>query len=229
MKIIISKIQITFLLASLYFALPCALADSNSDLAIWNGFFFQKRLSPHFGLYLENQLRLNETESVGSRWILRSGVQYFFNAEMSAMVGYGWLPNFSPFRNENRLWQQFVYQLFPGGGQWVNRLRLEQRWIGNTGSVAHRLRYMMRGLIPLNEEEKKISLCVWDEVFMNLNDVIRGPQAGFDQNRAFLGLNFQMSKEVQIETGYLNLYDKDATERYDLINHTIVLYAYVNW
>ena len=131
---------------------------------------------------------------------------------MQFHIGYGWLPNLSPERMENRLWEQALFQ----GGKmeeewaWLARGRLEQRHIEFTSGVAHRFRGMLRVSRLLSG--MRWGAALWDEVFWNLNSLTKGPAAGFDQNRFFVGPLVQVMPGCRLELGYLsNFVGKGAT------------------
>ena len=96
---------------------------------------------------------------------------------------------------------------------WQQRLRLEQRWIGEMGKDAsgedyelkdwrseNRVRYMLRTDIPLTDD-KKTYIVLWDEVFFNFGGNVVGNH--FDQNRAFLGLGRKLNDTTRLEVGYM--------------------------
>jgi Protein of unknown function (DUF2490) len=66
----------------------------------------------------------------------------------------------------------------------LSRSRLEERWIQNAIGTAVRARTMLRGVFPL-PAYPGLALAVYDEIFVNLNTIRQGPEAGFDQNRFF--------------------------------------------
>lgn len=206
-----------------------AAAAPIHDFGAWMGVFYQNKLSEKFGLYLEEQVRLNNHVTGGNRLILRPGIQYYFNPKLSVTLGYAWTPNFSPFRNENRLWQQVQHSLNASSYQLINRFRFEERKIENTVGVGLRIRYLIRSLIYLNQNERRLALCLSEEAFFELNDISGGPPPGFDQNRLFLGLNYKVNDELTLESGYLNLYDTYTSEIVDLLNHNYVLNLYLNF
>jgi hypothetical protein len=206
-----------------------ASADTVQDFGGWTGVFIQGKLSESFSLYLEEQIRLNTEVSAGNRFILRPAIQYSISPELSTSLGYGWTPNFSPFRNENRIWQQVQYVLKADHLQLSNRIRFEQRMIQNADGTSLRFRYLIRGNLYLNPNTKRLALCIGDEIFFQLNGVSGGPPFGFDQNRAFIGLNFVVNDELTLESGYLNLYDTYTIGVISLLGHIYVLNMYLNF
>jgi hypothetical protein len=190
---------------------------SPENFAAWNAIFLQGKIAPNWGWSFESQLRLNEgwaygtstpnsLETRGNRLLLRPALRWLPRGDNSLQValGYGWVPNLSPERMENRLWEQVLLQ----GGKieqewaWQTRARLEQRHIEYTTGIAHRVRAMVRAarLVP----DSRLGVAIWDEVFINLNSPTKGPVSGFDQNRLFVGPMAQVAPGARVEMGYLN-------------------------
>lgn len=78
----------------------------------------------------------------------------------------------------------------------AQRLRLENRWIYRNNEVRFnmRVRYRLQFIQNLNE---KTYLKVFDEFFVNLND------AFFNQNRLYIGIGHRVSKNINVDIGYL--------------------------
>lgn len=206
---------------------------AQSGLASWSGVFINGKFGDGpWGYFLESQTRLQQNVNTqrGNKFMLRAAVRYALDRRFRAYVGYAWTPNFSPFRNENRVFEQFSYsETF---GDWLIglRARLEQRRIEYTNDrVAHRL----RGQVRFNyyvDSEHRFAAVFSDEWFMNLNDVPNGPQSGFDQNRIFVGPCVTASKDARIEFGYLNArVNSSSILTDDLISHAIVTYVYLDF
>jgi hypothetical protein len=227
---------------------PIALADltqaaslpTQSSFQSWMASFNHIQIgsteSP-WALYLEAQTRLNQTPETarGNRLLLRTGLRYKLCPEWSLTVGHAWTPNFGPFRNENRLWQQAQYTHREGRWLWSSRTRLEQRWVEPRGTpsegLVHRFREMVRLQYWLDNSSttvpspghdialNDISLTVWDEIFVTPN--------GYDQNRLFAGLNIGMSTKHRLEVGYLLLDLRSTTSTTpDLRGHTLGLIVF---
>ncbi|MFN2376884.1 MAG: DUF2490 domain-containing protein, partial [Candidatus Binatia bacterium] len=80
--------------------------------------------------------------------------------------------------------------------------RLEQRWDDRGGDEGWRLRQFVR--YAYRFEGTRWSLVAFDEVFVAFNDTDWGADAGFDQNRLFLGAAFHFTDIIRVEGGYLN-------------------------
>ncbi len=193
-----------FLRNSIFFGLFfTTTAQAGSDLQLWSQFIVQKRVAEQYQLYFETQPRITHQISQLERVLIRPAVGYEFLPNHTLWLGYLWSPALlSGGRYEQRFWQQYVHQSHFSPWTLLSRTRLEQRWIENIGGTALRLRQMLRALFPLNEDHSW-SLAVWDEIFLNLNSVERGPQAGYDQNRFFAGVSYLPHSKLRIEPGYM--------------------------
>ena len=137
--------------------------------------------------------------------IIRPGLGWRVNDKLSLWVGYAHVISRADGRAnivDHRIWQQATYPI--ASGEWGNlsgRTRLEQRFLNTGTETAHRLRQFVRYTKPITGS--KWTVAAWNEIFIGLNDTNAGPQAGYDQNRTFVGLNRRLSSRVSLEGGYL--------------------------
>lgn len=156
-----------------------------------------------FKLFVEAQPRIGGD---GLRQLLlRPAVGYQFLPYWALYQGYGWTPSFNPYNDENRVYQESLFDNALGGLRMVNRTRLEERFIEGVEGVSLRLRHMLRLMYPLDGKRNWFAT-FYDEAFVTLNDAGNGPQSGFDQNRAYIGMRRQLSKAVALELGYVYQY-----------------------
>ena len=122
-------------------------------------------------LHLEAQVRRAELGMEWQQLLLRAGVTRALGAGVRAGAGYGHitthsygeLPAAADFP-EHRAWQQLSLAHGVGRAAMAHRYRLEQRWVGVTGTDAadpervtdwrysNRARYLARGTLPLRRE-----------------------------------------------------------------------------
>ena len=207
-----------------------------SNDAVWNGLFLQGPLLGSWGFFVEQQLRLNDASDLdslklrGNRWILRPALVW--NAPslpgLQLFIGAAHTPNLSPVRGEDRLWEQVQYSMPYSGGKFVQRLRLEQRHIERTEGLAHRGRLQLRTASQVSVDSPW-GWALSDEVFYNFNTVAGGPKAGFDQNRIFIGPQYQVDRRSRIESGYLQSWIAQGAARDSQINHALVLFWFVDF
>ena len=180
------------------------------DSQLWGAITSTGTLKPagdQWRFWLEGQGRFGNDVSTLSQGVIRPGVGYALNEHASIWLGYAYIFTDSPFArtsfDEDRIWQQFLWTQPLGAGTFTTRARLEQRFFDNVSDTGWRYRQFFKISFPI-KGIPNVSAVASDEVFLNLNDMDRGPQAGLDQNRAFAGLGYAFSKTVKTEVGYLN-------------------------
>ncbi len=175
--------------------------------------------------------------------LVRQALVWWFTPRLFAGVGYAWTPSWrgrdaTSFLDEHRIYQVLQYQYtHPATGFVLQlRTRIEQRFrVSDPGvEVGLRAREMVRALLPV-AIDRRLSVVAWDEVFLHVTDGggDGSPQwafAGFDQNRAFVGLGFQVVPAVRLELGYLNQFiHRPYNPAGDLMSHTGLLQAFTAW
>jgi hypothetical protein len=159
-----------------------------------------------------------------------SSLGYRFDDHHSVYAGYGFQHVLEPLAsvptNENRGWQQYDFQeATPYGGLKLTS-RFEERTVNNAGGLALRIRQLGQWTYPLSDRWYLIGA---EEVFFNLNTVSWGPQAGFDQNRIFVGAGYRLTAMTRAEIGYLNNYiHRDFVSDLDVDFLTFNLYIDLN-
>jgi hypothetical protein len=183
--------------------LPSGARADDSDTQQWSLLVVNKNLLKRWRAYFEIQPRFGEQLAVLDKLLVRPAIGYRLNGKLSLWQGYGWTPGFRPrFGDEHRFFQQFLYEDKLGGTSIVDRARLEERLIAGTGGMSLRFRNMIRVVHPISRDHRWLAI-VWDEVFVHLNTLGNGPEAGFDQNRFFAGVGRDVNRHLRVETGYL--------------------------
>jgi hypothetical protein len=103
---------------------------------------------------------------------------------------------------------------------------LEQRLLETGSDTGWRFRQLVSVRRPI-ECEPRLSLVVWDELFIHLNDTDWGANAGFNQNRIFVGFGFKCDPDspYRVEVGYLNQFVNRSAGA-DLSNHLLSINFY---
>ncbi|MDF0675813.1 MAG: DUF2490 domain-containing protein [Nitrospira sp.] len=211
------------------------------DFGLWAPVFMTVKLPKSFYAYMEVNPRFFDLDDAGDigQLLLRPAVGYQLTEKLSIWQGYAWVGNFnvphtpsqSSFFEENRIYQQANYVHKFQSWNTLSRVRLEERWIEDAAGTAVRLRLLWRGLYPL-PKAPQWAFATYDEVFINLNTVQgrRGPEAGFDQNRFFIGINRTFSKNFNMDFGYQNqlLNSKSIPDLANQMNHIILLNFFIN-
>lgn len=172
-----------------------------------------------FRWYAEAQPRVSFTAGRFERLLLRPAVGIQITPELSLWAGYAWTPTFGPYRDEQRPFQQVLVEQRFGVVSLINRFRVEERFIANTQGASIRLRHMVRSIIRFGADAP-LGLALSEELFVTLNAVENGPAAGFDQNRAFVGLNLRVA-EWQFELGYMNVFVDRPAPQPERMLHTL--------
>ncbi len=185
------------------FFIPLVASATDVDLQQWTSLIVQKKISEGIRGYIELQPRLGGDFSNLDRVIFRPALLFPTDGLMTWGVGYAAVPAFQPVTTwEHRAWQQGQWDLKLNGVALTNRTRFEQRFLHGADEVGLRIRHQIRAMVPL-VVDSPWSLALVDEIFFNLNAPSSSLAAGFDQNRAFIGVSWQNSETWRIETGYL--------------------------
>lgn len=221
--------------------------NTRSDFRLWTPVYLTVSLPSKFIAYMEVNPRIADDVTNIDQLLLRPAIGYQLTEHISLWQGYAWVGNFnqphtapqSPFFQENRIFQQVIYTQKFGDFKFMSRTRMEERWIEHAAGTALRFRQMLKLSYPL-PVAPDWALVVYDEIFINLNSVdtldearrgvSKGPGAGIDQNRLFLGVNKSFNQYVNVDLGYQNqmLNSRTLHGNANLINHMLLLQFYIN-
>lgn len=215
--------------------------NTTSDFRLWTPAYLTVALPSKFIAYMEANPRIADDVTNIDQLLLRPAIGYKLTDNLSIWQGYAWVGNFnqrhtppqSPFFQENRIFQQVSYTHTFSGFKFMSRTRLEERWIEHADGTAVRFRQMLKLSYPL-PIAPDWALVGYDELFVNLNTVGvptgKGPEAGFDQNRFFLGINKTFSQYFNVDVGYQNqmINSRQLPGNANLVNHILLLQFYVN-
>ncbi|MEQ1745108.1 MAG: DUF2490 domain-containing protein [Saprospiraceae bacterium] len=190
----------------------------------WFMYFGSHKFSPRWGVHLEAQLRRSDWVASPQQVLFRTGLNYHFSPQVFATMGYCFVETY-PYGDqpvkaafpEHRLWEQMQIKSQAGRLEWVNRLRMEQRFVqlpaldSATGAYSlgdavytNRMRILNRVSVPFRGnsiEDKSLYATVYDEVMVNF-----GKNVGaniFDQNRLYVAIGYRLPKIGRLEMGYL--------------------------
>ena len=217
----------------------------NQDFRLWAPVFFTAPISQSFIGYAEVNPRLGDDVSDLNQLILRTALGYKLNEQWSIWQGYAWntvydnATNHDEFTGEHRIYQQLTYrdkfeflEAFPFI-KIQSRTRLEERWIDHIEGTALRGRTMLRVDVPL-PQLPDWSFVTFDEIFFNLNGLmgnkgVVAPEAGFDQNRWFIGFNRQFTKQINVDFGYqMQIVNTRRDQLVNQINNCIMINFFIN-
>jgi hypothetical protein len=193
---------------------------ATEDNGAWIGVFANGKLPPSLNdptgswrLWLDAQLRLGDDAGTFAQGVVRVGVGYALSEAWSLWAGYAYIRTEPPYAttatNEQRIWEQAIWNGAIGPTKLSSRTRLEQRFFSGGPDTGWRLREFVKLVQPLGAESAW-SLVVSDEIFVNLNNANFGSKhsaaAGLDRNRFFVGPGINLNQTVRIEFGYMNQY-----------------------
>ena len=186
-------------------------------------FFGSFRFSEKMGLHTEVQWRRSNFILDNQQLLLRTGLNFHFNKQVSSSAGYcfvqthpyGEFPSRIMFP-EHRIWEQLQFTTRFGKLEMLSRFRLEQRYVyapvlKDGGYVVgsdiytNRFRLLTRFSMPFKGqtiEDKTFYITAYEELFINF-----GKKVAYnicDQNRAYLAVGYKIPKLGKVELGYLN-------------------------
>ncbi len=215
----------------------------NQDSRLWSPVFMTVSLPSSFLAYMEVNSRFADLDNAGhiDQLLLRPALGYKLRENLSIWQGYAWVgyfnqahkPSQSPFFDENRIYQEVNYTHKFDSFKILSRTRLEERWIEHADGTALRFRTMLRGMYPF-PMAPEWALVAYDEIFVNLNTVGttkggKGPAAGYDQNRFFVGVNRTFSRYFNMDFGYQNqlLNSRTIPNLANQMNHIILIQFFI--
>ncbi len=229
--------QLSILMRRLLLAVVCGffsatvLASPDEDGRAWLNITAIGSLpAENWHWYAEMQPRWREELSEFDQLIIRPAVFYTTSKQSSVWAGYARVvthPNGRANFDEDRIWQQFLHNFEPIQSVSIqSRTRLEQRFIENADDTGYRLRQMFRLTMP-SKVSAQLTWVAYDEYFLNLNHTDYGARKGFDQNRAFAGLNWTFNPNLKMEVGYLNQYIN--AKNTNAMNHVLSTTLMINF
>ena len=212
--------------------------NTKSDFRLWTPVYLTVKLPSSFLAYMEVNPRIGDDVTNIDQLLLRPALGYQLTQNISIWQGYAWVGNFNQptgprFFEENRIYQQVNYLQKFSSLKFLSRTRLEERWIEHADGTAVRFRQMLRADFPI-PQAPEWAFVIYDEVFVNLNTVgtinSKGPGAGFDQNRFFLGINKTFNQHLNVDLGYQNqmINNRKLEGNANLINHMLLLQLWIN-
>lgn len=203
-----------------------AHAQLDPEFQLWTAVFLDaNRTEPGLAGWLDLHARRSANGVVG---IVRPGVGYRFDRSWVVHGGFAWTPvapDDGELAHVFQLWEQVLWTpAMPAPWSMAWRLRLEERFSTQGDDLALRIRFFGRGAYAI--AETPLAVVVWDELFMNLNDVDWGPSLGLAENRLFAGMALLSPDTFRVELGYLNIIQRRPGAN-DGVLHNIALNVFV--
>lgn len=191
----------------------------------WFAWFNSYKLSGHWRLHFDGQVRSADDWDYARTVLLRPGVTYVFNAKNNVTLGYAYVATYNQLTdgsktllNENRIWEQYINTAKIGRVSLINRVRLEQRFIERTTEnvFSQRFRYFARTIIPFAKPKSSFNKgffgAAQNEVLLNVQNKDKINNNFFDQNRVYLAIGYRFGPKIDIDAGYMNQYIKGMTK-----------------
>ena len=213
------KISIAFFLIFISLTLNAQKKITHTNL-LWfnynNTIFINKKWS----IVNDAQLRTRDWASRWSQFAVRSGAVYKLNEKSALTAGFTWFGNVRYFNdapvvaNEWRPWQEASFQIPVRKVSFIQRMRLEQRFLQmvvNGKKLSEyefrlRLRYRFEFGYPFHKG--KFNIHAGNEVMVNINYL--SDNRCFDQDRIFLLLNTKISPSTIFQFQYIKIFQWQA-------------------
>lgn len=188
--------------------LAATVQAEENDFQAWSGLAIvgPVKKDDRFLLWFDAHARFRDDASDLGVTILRPGIGWRTSEVLDLWLGYARVVSRSDNASnveEDRVWQQATYPLGRiAGGDLSGRSRLEQRFRDTDSDLGWRYRQFIRWERPT--AAKRLTIVLWNELFLNINDADWGQEDGFNQNRFFLGGALRDFEQGRFEVGYLN-------------------------
>ncbi|MFM1793966.1 MAG: hypothetical protein RL642_351 [Bacteroidota bacterium] len=189
-------------------------------------------INEKFTFFFDAQLRSNDNWIQAETFIFRPAIGYALNKNtilslgVAAVTNWRVLPYTGPADeqimvrdgvSDNRIWQQLVVSKKYGNSTLQHRLRLEERGLGTLATDGKkiivsnrkfnaRFRYFSRWIKPFSPTtgfQKGAYFALQNEFFINTIGARYANNKLFDQSRTYGGFGYRLSKEFDIELGYM--------------------------
>lgn len=196
---------------------PISHAATNDMGGTWSSLTLSgslDKISPDlksFHWLVMDQARTRDDNPGGNRFtenLLFAQVGYDVTKNASIWVGYvhDWIhPLDKPAYQESRPYEDFLWNSNFNDLHFTARTRLEQRIRQGTGDVGVRLRQLFQLSYPLAFIDDGLRVYAGEEMLGYVNNNSFG-RTGFSENRAFGGFNYQITKQLGADLGYMGQY-----------------------
>lgn len=205
--------HILFVLTGLIFSLNAC--SQQEKLGGWLSYFGNQSFKTKWNIHNEFQYRKPNLSETNNMFFIRTGVGLNLSENNNnLLLGYGYFQTTTKINEsesnvirEHRIFQQYILKNDFDKFHLQHRIRLEERFFSNDFKL--RFRYFLGATIPLNKTElsqNTIYISLYDEFFLNTQNNL------FDQNRAYGGLGYFISKNLKTELGLLNLHTTNQNQ-----------------
>jgi len=149
-----------------------------------------------FKWYLEVQPRWRDNVNNIDQRLIRPALIYEISKDTSIWFGYVNVQGFNRTSDlrEHRLWQQLLTKFQPNENFSIkSQTRFEQRTFEGFKDVGYKFRQKFAIYMPFTKTST-LSAMLYDELHYNINATDYGAVQGFEQNRFFMGIEWQPTK-----------------------------------
>jgi hypothetical protein len=182
--------------------------SQKSEIGNWFVYFGNQKINKNWNWHNEIQYRNYDFVGDMNQLLLRTGIGYNLTENNNnVLLGYGFIKTQKYISNsdqkqesnEHRIFQQYIKKMNFGRFYFLNRFRVEQRFLTNDFQI--RLRYFLNINIPINKktlDKNAIYLSTYNEIFINTENNL------FDRNRIYAALGFVINKNCKVEAGIMS-------------------------
>jgi hypothetical protein len=219
----VTKSNQIFILLSVLFA--TSLAQNNSpiivrDNMVWVGYFSMIKFNDKWSLNSDAQFRTRNEIKNYSQALLRAGLSYKLNEKVDVTLGLALFRFFitnDKTRGEWRPWQEVKILDKIGKVKLSHRFRVEQRFnelvknreATNEYQFNFRFRYRLDLRYPLLKEKEagnNLYVLIGNEIMINAG--INISYNYFDQDRLFVGVNYEINKKIALQLQYMHVWQQ---------------------
>ena len=207
----------------------------NDESSGWLFLSHSQKINSNWSYMTDVQLRTSPTFSYLKNVLVRPGLIYNINDQHAIGLGYTYFATWdkteiaNTFEPEDRIFEQYVFEVKLGKVNINNRLRFEQRFIKKTTQniFAQRLRYLIQAKFQLNNDthfKQGWYLNLQNEFFLNVQHKEKINNHFTDQNRPYVGIGYRIKKGFELEFGsYYRYQIKAASRTKELIFQLMVI------
>jgi hypothetical protein len=195
------------------------------DNSLWLGYFSHIKLKRNWAINSDIQFRTRNELKESSQVLIRSGLTYSINNKIEFTLGaahFRFFINNNKTRGEWRPWQEIKIADQFGKIKFSNRFRLEQRFNElvrddvptQNYQFNWRFRHRIDLRVPLKKEKdngNNLYALIGNELMINAGKNIRVNY--FDQNRLYIGLNYEINKQMSVQLQYMHLWQLSSYAR----------------
>jgi hypothetical protein len=183
---------------------------AEGTLGFWHLISVTGKVSNKFSVNFSIQSRYYEQLKNFNQFVVRSGINYEMNPNLTANFSYGFIATDTSFeeqpnevyRKEHQIGEQLILKNQLGVFDFEHRVWLEQRFIeADYQGILHRGRYRLQLNLPIDQI---YFLNFHDEVFLNLQDKFWG------QNRLYAAIGAHIITNVSMHAGYFRTYSNHS-------------------